>query len=227
MLEMGLSREDFKIAGGGWDILKRNLDRIVQLTMNMLTYSRQRHVELEMTRLDMLVEDCYRLLESQSEAKGVALIVDADPEMPPISVDPHLMHQAIMNLMSNAVEAAPKGKGVVTVRVTYAEPGPQNPELNRPIAEIAVSDNGEGISKDRLSWVFEPFNTTKGLRGTGLGLAVTRRIIQDHYGRIRVETAEGKGATFRVRLPADLDSAVDPSATAEQKPRSNDLLSRL
>ena len=79
-------------------------------------------------------------------------------------------------------------------------------------------DNGPGIPEDRLSWIFQPFATTKGIRGTGLGLAVTRRIIYDHKGRIRVETAESRGATFRIFIPADLDSQLDPSATRDDKP---------
>jgi len=227
VLEMGLDRADHKIARGGWDILKRNLDRIVGLTMNMLTYSRQRHVELEVTRLDRLIEDCQQLLDPLCESRGVALIVDAEPDVPPIAVDPSLIHQALMNLLTNAVEAVPPETGAVTVRLEYREAGPANPDVQRDCAEISVTDNGPGIPRDQLSWIFEPFNTTKGIKGTGLGLAVTRRILQDHRGRVRVETSEGKGSTFRLRIPADLDSASDPSETTEQLPPSGDLLRRL
>lgn len=227
VLEMGLTKDDPKIARGGWDILKRNLDRIVQLTMNMLTFSRQRHLEIELTKLDVLAEECRQLHEKTADAKGVALIVDAEPDAPPIPVDPSLMHQAIMNLVSNAIDAAPAETGVVTIRVRMLEPGPAHPTLRGPAAEIIVSDNGPGIPKERLGWIFEPFNTTKGLRGTGLGLAVTRRIIQDHRGRIRVETAEGRGTTLRVRIPADLGAHTDPSATTERRAPAKDLLGRL
>ena len=69
------------------------------------------------------------------------------------------------------------------------------------------------IRWDHHNWIFEPFHSTKGLKGTGLGLAVTRRIVNDHQGRIRVDAVEGKGAAFRVLLPADLDTNADPSAT--------------
>lgn len=224
VVEMGLKRNDLKIARGGWDILKRNLDRIVSLTLNMLAFSRQRQVELELTRLGPLVEDCAQLLESRCEDKNIAMLVDTDPEMPPVPIDPNLIHQALMNLMGNAIEAVEQDKGVVTVRVMFHEATTQRPT---PFAEVAVIDNGPGIAKQKLAWIFEPFNTTKGLRGTGLGLAVTKRIVQEHRGRIVVETAEGKGATFRLFLPADLDSAFDPSATAENRPSAADIMKGL
>lgn len=214
VVEMGLKRGDLKLSVGGWEILKRNLDRIVSLTQNMLMFSRQRSVELELTKIGGLIEDCAQLLEGQCAEKGVALIVDVEPEMPPVPIDPNLMHQALMNLMSNAVEAVDAKRGVVTVRAFYHEVGSRRPGLTRPVVEIVVLDNGPGIENDKLQWIFEPFNSTKGTRGTGLGLAVTRRIVLDHQGRIRVETAVGKGSLFRVLIPADLDEQVDPSATA-------------
>jgi signal transduction histidine kinase len=221
VVEMGLKKDDLKIARGGWDILKRNLDRIVSLTLNMLAFSRQRQVELELTRLGPLVEECAQLLEARCEDKKIAMIVDADPEMPPIPVDPNLIHQALMNLLGNAIEAVEPARGVVTVRVLFHEAGPSRPS---PFAEITIIDNGMGIPASKLAWIFEPFNTTKGLRGTGLGLAVTKRIVHEHRGRIIVESAEGRGATFRVLLPADLDTSFDPSATAENKVTAADLM---
>lgn len=227
VVEMGLKRDDLKIAKGGWEILKRNLDRIVNLTLNMLAFSRQRQVELELTRLGPLVEECAQLLEAQANARGAALIVDADPEMPPVPVDSSLLHQAIMNLLTNALEAVEPGKGVVTARITYHGAGSRGGGGgggggSPPIVEIAVIDNGPGIPKDRQSRIFEPFHTTKGSRGTGLGLAVTKRIVEEHRGRIRVESAEGQGATFRIILPAETSKIIDPSETAHSKPTAAD-----
>ncbi|MFI4897574.1 MAG: ATP-binding protein [Phycisphaerales bacterium JB059] len=224
VVEMGLDKQDLMIASGGWEILKRNLDRIVSLTMNMLAFSRQRTLELELTKLGPLVEECAELLEVRCAEREVALLVDSDPEMPPIAIDQNMVHQAVMNLLGNAVEAVEPKKGAVTVKVLFHEVEPGS--VGTPMAEISVIDNGPGIPKDRLGWIFEPFHTTKGLKGTGLGLAVTKRIIDEHQGRIRVETKVGQGSAFRVFIPADLDSRHDPSATADDKP-SDGLMSRL
>lgn len=216
VVEMGLKKEDLKIANGGWGILKRNLDRIVSLTLNMLAFSRQRAMEPELTPLGPLIDECAQLLEGQCTTRGVAMLVDNDPEMPPIPLDASLIHQALMNLMTNAVEAVEQGVGIVTVRSTFHAPGARG-EGSTPVVEIAVIDNGPGISKERLSRLFEPFNTTKGTRGTGLGLAVTRRVVEEHRGRIRVDSVEGQGATFRIFLPADTGVMIDPSETAHSK----------
>ncbi len=222
VVEMGLNKDDLRIAKGGWDILKRNLDRIVSLTLNMLAFSRQRAVEPELTPLGNLIDECAQLLEGQCNTRGVAILVDTDPEMPPVPLDAPLVHQALMNLMTNAVEAVDAGKGVVTVRSTYHSPGERG-EGSPAAVEIAVIDNGPGISKERLSRLFEPFNTTKGTKGTGLGLAVTKRIVEEHRGRIRVDSVEGQGATFRMILPADATTMIDPSETAHSKPSPSEL----
>lgn len=184
----------------------------------MLAFSRQRSIEPELTPLGILLDDCAQLLETQCATKRVALIVDADPEMPPLPIDQGLIHQALMNLMTNAVEAVDVGRGVVTVRAIYHAPGARGTG-SRAMAEIAVIDNGQGIAKDRQARLFEPFNTTKGARGTGLGLAVTKRIVEEHGGRISVESAgPGQGTTFRVMLPADAGTNIDPSQTAQPRP---------
>jgi two-component system, NtrC family, sensor kinase len=210
VVEMGLTKEDLKVAKGGWPILKRNLDRIVSLTINMLAFSRQRKVELELSRINPLLEDCVQLVEPQANAKQVAVILDVDAEVPPVPIDPPLVHQAAMNLITNAVQAAPQGTGVVTIRVVYKAAKPGEPAH----VDIAVIDNGVGIPQSKQRWVFEPFHTTKGVRGTGLGLAVARRVAQQHGGDIRVESVEGKGATFRLILPVDAAGVADPSETA-------------
>jgi len=209
VVEMGLKKDDLKIARGGWTILQRNLSRIISLTMNMLAFSRQRRVEPELVRVGSIVEECVQLLETQAASKQVAVIADID-EMPPIALDQALVHQALMNLVTNAMEAVEPGVGAVTIRGHYRPgAGPRRAEL-----ELLIIDNGPGIPAAKQRWIFEPFNTTKGLRGTGLGLAVAKRVAEEHGGRISLESAEGKGATFRLVFPADLAQTADPSATA-------------
>jgi signal transduction histidine kinase/pSer/pThr/pTyr-binding forkhead associated (FHA) protein len=231
VVEMGLKKNDLKIATNGWGILKRNLDRIISLTMNMLAFSRQRRIEPELIRVGSIIDECVQLLEGQAATKQVALLADVDPEMPPVPLDSSLIHQALMNLITNAVEAVEPGVGAVTIKASYLPNGSpllrsrtsRLPTLTEsrmaatPAVEIAVIDNGPGIPASKQPWVFEPFNTTKGLKGTGLGLAVAKRIAEEHGGTITLETQEGKGATFRITLPADARDMIDPSATAQSR----------
>jgi signal transduction histidine kinase/pSer/pThr/pTyr-binding forkhead associated (FHA) protein len=212
LVEMGLDREDLAISRQGWGILKRNLDRIAGLTTNMLAFSRHRQVEIEFTPLRPLIEDCAQLLETVCEQSGVALIVDCEDEVPPVPIDASLIHQALMNLMTNALEAVTAGVGRITVRLHYEEPDSRGPGSPGE-AHVLVIDNGPGIPRDRQTTIFEPFQTSKGVRGTGLGLAVTKRVVEDHRGRIAVASEPGKGSTFTIMLPADPAGHVDPSAT--------------
>lgn len=232
VVEMGLKKEDLKVSRGGWTILKRNIDRILALTLNMLAYSRQRTLELSLTPIAPLLEDCVQLMADQCAARQVAMLLDVDPEIPPINIDPSLVHQALVNLLANAVEAVEPRTGAVTVKAVY-EPagsgaagttgsgGPVIPAglRSQPRVRIDVIDNGPGVPAERQQLIFEPFHTTKGLRGTGLGLAVTRRIVEEHGGTIALSSSQGQGATFSLVLPADTSSKPeDPSATAAARP---------
>jgi signal transduction histidine kinase/pSer/pThr/pTyr-binding forkhead associated (FHA) protein len=232
VVEMGLKKDDLKIAKGGWTILKRNLDRIIGLSLNMLAYSRQRTLEFELTKIGPLVEDCAQLLQDLCRTREVALLIDVDPETPPVPMDPNMMHQALMNLLGNAVEAVDPKRGAVTVRAAYHPASPNPPAAttgpspknhrthSRAELRIVVIDNGPGIPRDKHARVFEPFFTTKGLRGTGLGLAVAKRIIEEHNGRIELQSDSAgarTGATFTIILPADQPGLIDPSATAHSR----------
>ncbi len=225
VVEIGLHKGDLDISRNGWGILRRNLDRIASLTMNMLTFSRKLQLQLELSHINKIAHDIAQLMEKVCQEKGIALIVDADPEMPPISVDPSLIHQAIVNLVANAIEAVEPETGAVTVRVAFNESRPDKKKAGavlRPAVVVSVIDNGPGIPQDRMAWIFEPFNTTKGLKGTGLGLAVTKRIAYEHMGRIRVESTPGQGSVFKMILPADLDAQLDPSATSNRQSNSGE-----
>jgi len=221
VVELGLKKDDLKIARGGWAILKRNLDRIVSLSMNMLAFGRQRRVEPEATPLGPLVEDCLQIVEGLTKVRNVATITDIDAEIPPVMLDPHLMHQALVNLLSNAAEAVEPNKGVITIRATYRPgPGGMNGSSLGAWVDLAVIDNGPGVPRNKQGWIFEPFNTTKGTRGTGLGLAVAKRIAEEHGGTLTMESEEGRGAIFRLSIPADGPTANggDPSATTGERP---------
>lgn len=193
VVELGLRKNSMPVLRNGWSIVARNLDRIYGLAMNMLAYSKQRKPELEMTSLNNLIQDVLQLVQQRYDNKGVALIADLEQDMPPVPIDSAGIHQGLMNLVDNALDAAEPQSGVVSLGSQY------NPD--RHAVQIRVSDNGLGIDRMHLDQLFQPFWSTKGQRGTGLGLVVAKKVIEEHGGSIVVESSPQHGTTFTLTLP--------------------------
>jgi len=192
-VELAMNRGDLEAARQGWPIVSRNLDRILQLTLNMLAWSKPRALDIELVTVEPLLREVVELVEAQARRRGVTLSIAVETGMPPIPMDAGAMHQAIVNLVTNAIDAAPERSGRVTLQARH--------QPAQEAAEISVSDNGPGLPPEVREKLFEPFVSTKGQRGTGLGLPVTRKIAQEHGGAVGVQSEQGRGATFAILLP--------------------------
>lgn len=209
-VELSLNKNDMNMAREGWPILARNLDRIYALTLNMLAYSKPRSLEIDLINLHGLIKEVGELIQPQVERKKGALLLDLADDMPPIPADSNALHQALMNVLTNAVEALPAKGGVVTVKTRFV-PATQ-------VAEIAVTDNGTGVDPQMQDQVFEAFVSTKGQRGTGLGLAVSKKIVEEHGGRISLTSQPKRGTTVVIALPTDKGPAADSGDTKLPRP---------
>ncbi|MDB5290185.1 MAG: putative two-component system sensor histidine kinase [Phycisphaerales bacterium] len=205
VVEMGLRGSNVLQASKGWRIVHRNLDKIYQLTMNLLAYSKQREPQLEMVNPKALVDECLELVAQTANEKGVMVVGDVEEGHPAIPMDPSGMHQVLLNLLGNALDAVQAKEGLVRVECRYDEPNRQ--------AQLEVIDNGAGIAPSMMKHMFELFHSTKGNRGTGLGLAVARKIVEEHEGNISVRSTPGEGTTFTIRLPVYHTNLTDPSQT--------------
>ena len=207
-IELAIDRGDLELAREGWPILSRNLDRIYDLTFNMLTFARSRGIQPEQQHLMPLLEEVVSLIQPLAERRRVQLKLDLDPGAPPVQYDGNAMHQAMLNLLLNAVEAVSSKTGVVYLRASW--------DASSGETSIIVEDNGPGIEPERYEEVFRPFSSTKGQRGTGLGLPVTRQLIEDHGGTIDLKASELGGACFRIQLPSR--GPEDPGETTGPRP---------
>lgn len=205
VVEMGIKGSNLPQVGKGWRVVERNLDKIYHLTMNLLSYSRTREPTLEFVNPKVLIDDCVELVGSNASQQGVMVVSDVDPDHPAIPMDASGMHQVLMNLLSNALDAVEAGKGLIRVECHY------NAAERQSIIE--VTDNGIGIPPSMMNHMFELFHSTKGNRGTGLGLAVARKIVDEHEGTISVSSKPGQGTTFTIRLPVYHENLTDPSHT--------------
>jgi signal transduction histidine kinase len=205
VVEMGFRANNLVQAGKGWRIVDRNLEKIYNLTMNLLAYSRPREPKLENINPKTLIDECLELIAVPANEKGVMAISDCDKDVPPVPLDPDGMHQVLVNLLSNALDAVESQKGLIRVACHFDD------ESNELVIEVA--DNGTGIAPSMMKHMFELFHSTKGNRGTGIGLAVARKIVEEHEGTIGVRSEEGEGTTFTVRIPVYATAANDPSQT--------------
>jgi two-component system NtrC family sensor kinase len=205
VVEMGLRGTNLVQATKGWRVVDRNLEKIYNLTMNLLAYSKEREPQLQLVNPNKLVAECVELTASAAGGKAVMVVADVDPHHPAIPLDPDGMHQVLMNLISNALDAVEPGKGLVRIVCRY--------DADVQTSVIEVIDNGTGIPPTMAGHLFELFHSTKGNRGTGLGLAVARKIVQEHEGSINVKSSPAEGTVFTIRLPVDNAALADASRT--------------
>jgi signal transduction histidine kinase len=195
--KMGLRHKDAVTREKSFDKILTAGQRAARITTGLLAYARNKDSRREPTDLVQLCQDVIVLIEKDLQSHRIRLETLFDGR-PYASVCGTQIQQVVLNLLINARQAMPNG-GQITLGVRI------NPDGG--MAEISVRDTGTGIPADKLRTIFEPFFTTKtadaqGQGGTGLGLALCREIIEAHQGRIRVESAVGKGTIFTLKFPA-------------------------
>ena len=210
MLDSGLRRGDAGRIAGGWQVLQRNLEKTTTLVKDFLSFAKGRLPEFRPTRPTALARAVVDLYREAAAQQGVELVLEAGEEVAEAPLDANGMETCLTNLVSNGIDAAmmreqPGGKVVVRTREDGSD------------LVFEVTDNGCGMDQEVKERIFTTFFTTKGGKGTGLGLLTTRKIIQEHGGRIEVESAADAGSTFRIRLPRKHLEALAAASVAGTK----------
>lgn len=175
------------------DLIAIESRRCGDLVKNLLTFSRTSPISLDKADLNAVIQRCVKLVEHRSELSSIQLHVDTDIALPPVYCDAAQIEQVLIALVMNAIDAMPRG-GNLWLRSKF---------LGAEV-ELTVRDDGMGIPPEVLPKLFEPFTTTKEVgKGVGLGLAISKGIVDRHSGRISVESELGKGTTFHIVLPID------------------------
>jgi two-component system NtrC family sensor kinase len=177
------------------DLIANESRRCGDLVKNLLTFSRTTTMNLQPTSLNQVVDRSLRLVQHQLDLAGVHVQLQLDPDLPRAHCDASQIEQVLLALIVNALDAMPQG-GNLWITTSFSH----EPDEIR----ILVRDDGTGIPPEILSRIFEPFLTTKETgRGVGLGLAISRSILERHNGSIVVQSELGRGTTFTVTLPWD------------------------
>jgi signal transduction histidine kinase len=153
-------------------------------------FSRMPQPQRKATQLNEIVTSVLRVFQAQLKEKSQIVVrTELEPDLPMISADPDLLHRALSNLVSNAIDALPQGGEIIVQSKSFANH-----------VELSVSDTGSGLTPEECARLFTPYYTTK-QHGTGLGLAIVQSVVSDHGGRISVQSAKEGGTTFRIELP--------------------------
>jgi signal transduction histidine kinase len=211
ILKMGLSDMNDKMIQQGWKICEKNQGKIYDLVMDMLSYSKEREPAIEETDINAVVAEVVDLLSGRAREINASLETRLDETLPLVQVDPEGLHRALLNVIGNALEAVEERKKPQVGIVTSFD---QEPGWVR----IAVLDNGAGIPPRKIGDIFKPFVSTKGSRGTGLGLPVSRKILREHGGDLTVHSQPNRGSRFIFRLPIQSPLRQDSSGTSQQIP---------
>jgi PAS domain S-box-containing protein len=197
LVDLGIAKNDQEKLTKGWDMIQRNIVRTSELVLDLLSYSKERALEFEPCEPNRIVQEICDMMQHLAEQYDIELVTDLDPSMNEVYMDPAVVHQCLSNLVSNAVDACLFDHDTskhyqVRIRTQRCSDG---------YIRFEIIDNGTGMSPEVRRKLFTSFFSTKGHRGTGLGLLVTRKLIQEHNGTITVASEPGKGTTFVIRLP--------------------------
>lgn len=194
ILRMGVRDQEMPLLEQGLRIIEKNHTRLFDLVKDMLGFSKDRVPAFQEKNLVEILTDVVELSAPMAKANGAEIRLETFAQEVVAFVDPEGIHRTILNLVNNAIDAIrEKSYGLVIVGL--------NPSVEAGYVEIVVSDNGEGIAEADMKTIFAPFQSSKGNSGTGLGLAVARKTIEEHKGIIWVESKPDEGASFYVKIP--------------------------
>ncbi len=192
MVEKALAVEDISVISRVWKILRRSNQRISNLVLDMLAYSKERKPETQLCQVNEICKEAAELCHDRIQAKRAKLHLGLDQKLPQIQADPQGIHRCVLNLLTNAIDALNEDGGEVNISTR---------KVGESEVLITVEDNGAGIPEKIIQRIFDVFFSTKGSQGTGLGLAVTKKIIEEHGGSIEAKSTPGQGTTFTIQLP--------------------------
>jgi signal transduction histidine kinase len=197
VLEKGMELDNRKYLVQGWEMLKGNVDKIKNLALDLLNYAKEREPDYRLCDPNEPVREVFHLMRSRARECGVDLKMEVAEDLEPAMVDPEGVHCCLLNLVSNALDACMDVECVNK----HGEIVIRSSKTHGSTVEYQVEDNGCGMNGETKDKLFRTFFSTKGSKGTGLGLMITRKTVHEHGGSIEVESEKGKGSRFTIRLP--------------------------
>jgi signal transduction histidine kinase len=195
LMETGFKKDDIGRIRTGWDMIRRNVDRIKSVVMNVLYYAKDREMQPEPVDPSALIADVAGVLEDRARQLRVELVSQTEAAPGCLNADPRALHSLLVNLVENALDACRMDRRKPDHRVALSA------RTDGDVVCFEVADNGIGMDRETRERAFSPFYSSKGTEGTGLGLFIAHKIATSHGGSIAIESEQDMGTRFTVRIP--------------------------
>ncbi len=199
LIDTAIKDQEYELLDRSMLVLRRSYGRIHHLVRDMLSYSKGREPNPRAVSPNKIIEELYDLMKESALSKDIEIKIDLEEDMPVLWVDPEALEGILLNLITNAIDAVyerclikPDPPGMIVISSSYGH----------ETLRVSVRDNGTGMTEEQQLRIWTAFYSTKGSSGTGLGLAVTRKVIEESGGTLELESSLGHGADFIFSLPS-------------------------
>jgi signal transduction histidine kinase len=195
LVDSGFAKENEKQIREGWEIVKLMVGRIRKMVQDILFYAKERDLKWERVDALSLAEEVARTLEPKIGEQSIEFVTDFDSGVGEFEVDAGYVHSALSNILDNAADACLRDDSKTDHRIVFG--------VRRHGEEVIfdVFDNGTGMDEETREKIFTPFFSSKGNKGTGLGMYISNKIVEQHGGKITIKSTPGQGTLFRIRIP--------------------------
>ncbi|MCP4111285.1 MAG: response regulator [Desulfobacteraceae bacterium] len=202
LVDTGFKTQDREKIKDGWEAVKLVSGRIRKLVLDILYFAKERDLKWERTDILDFAKDVVMTIEPRAKKQGIQMVYDFDPGLGEFEIDPGVVSSAIINILENAADACLENVSEKEPRIIFSI------KQEKDWIVFEVADNGVGMNTETKENLFSLFFSSKGHKGTGLGLFIANKIIEQHGGRITVDSEIGRGAHFYIRIPAELPESL-------------------
>jgi len=199
LVDSGFKHENNEMIREGWDVVKIMTARIRKLMQDILYYAKKRDLQIEPVEIIPFVEELGLVVGQRAQKHDIKLIKTYNLNDLHLEGDPEYLHSALLNILDNAIDACLRDDAKVRHEIEI------NVSQDLKYIIFYIKDNGVGMTRETKKKIYSLFYSTKGKKGTGLGLFISNSIIQQHNGHIHCESEPGKGTAFKIRIPVKAD----------------------
>ncbi|MBW2296165.1 MAG: PAS domain S-box protein [Deltaproteobacteria bacterium] len=207
LVDIGIDKNNVDKLKNGWDMIKRNIEQTSELVMDLLSYSKEREPDYKACNPNDIAGDVCELVQGNAQDYEIEIVRDFSDRVGEVILDPTTVHRALMNLVGNAIDACIFDDNIGKEHQVYVRTRREGRFIT-----FEVEDNGSGMDDAVKKRLFSSFFSTKGAKGTGLGLLVTNKLVEENNGEMEVRSSVGEGTTFTIRLPFIVEAAQDAQA---------------